>query len=217
MATRFPARLPDTGETHAAKDLDDGLRPFVEEVNASRLNEHNIDAGLAFGLGDLAEDYAFRSNCTQVWKDLGQEEPPDDVSTLVWTDLPADGTWQAVPGMRVMAVSEDGGTYRLLCNVQAYNTTNGFVQVGIRVDGTVYPDLVSGDQDSGYSDVTMELGYGGLLSAPSVEGILPLAPGVHTFDVVLRAVVRRPASSGVGVGKHMFVAARQFFVIEQGR
>lgn len=210
MGWKHPRRIPKTGQILDAQDLNDAFVPYVDE-EGGHLGEQNFSSSLKNDLlreTDLAQDICMRvaNEATVVDASegptvVGSAEP----LTPGAQQIPAIGTWVAIEDLSYTFTTA-GGTLYALASMQLGVTFPQFsgttdhnivtMQLGIRIDGAIYPILTIGDQDSYDEGDFMERGVGGWCQGADVEGSIPITPGSHTVDFVIAAHVVLKRSFG---------------------
>jgi hypothetical protein len=218
MSWNFPLKIPHAGETISYQDFNDGLG-FVAEMDG-RLGEGNWNSGnLRNNLGrktDLAEDISMRVYHEAHNIDIADTSESTSPSAV---DIYGTGDWTVLCTASVYTRS---GSLFVTASTQLLRNTPTtvlnqrdflHVQLGLRVNGALYPVTVVGDLDDLESGDNMELGLQGATNAAVVEGVFPVASGPNTVEFVARAL---PARITVSTQQHKKVQAtsREMLVVE---
>lgn len=180
------------------RDLNDGFLPVVEEMDGN-LGEHNWSDDLRtqlFRTTDLADDVTQRVNSgTDRYKVVDASGTvPAKGSNPDLVEIPPTQSWEPIADL-THTFTTNGGFVYVIASFQTGRSRPtdqlGSVQpqllnmrFGVRIDGAVEPVLVVGDQDFYQEGSRMELGVDGWGQGVDIDGILPLAPGQHTIDIV---------------------------------
>jgi hypothetical protein len=186
MGWKFPRRLPRANQVVDYRDFNDAFLPFAEEDG--RLNEHNWSLDMASQLDrvdDLTDDVSFRTHV--ISKELDASGTYNGAPTLP-DFIDADTGWTIIPEL-TYTFSTGGGTLYVLASIQTGNaaiatTALVYTRLAIRLNGTVLPISVVGDQDFYASGATMETGISSRLMGVDIDHSFPLPPGKHTVDIV---------------------------------
>ncbi len=192
---RFPRRIPKTGQVIDHEDLNAGFLPLV--AGSGHLGEGNWQDDLSGQLNpvtEVADDVAYRYSFVQGTSYCGGPvaSATNELRVAVgpgWTRL----------GELVITRDVEAGPVMVLASFQHGKSAPGdgndtlasrayvHVNYGIRVDGNVVPLSVVGDQDRGNAGDGMEFGIWNYLQGIDIFLILDVAPGRHTFELVVTA------------------------------
>ena len=208
MALKFPRRRVRNSETHNIQDMNDAILPAVEEMG--RLNEHNFsdDMQAQLTLTNMSTDVAFNIIQEGYFVDVSDKGTEANVDAA-WTAgtlfrLPQDGRWTPIWPEKLTKTfsSRDGGMFRLVSGAQwgserivvgvatpmTHPGISSYIRLGFRVDGSIIPDSIIGDQDYASSHKIMEKGLCGQIGSFLADFTMYLHPGSHTVEVVAQNV-----------------------------
>lgn len=220
MSWKLPRKVPVAGQIPDAQDLNDGFRPFTEADG--RLSEGNFAETMAGQLAqhtDIAEDIALRSMSIRANQYAG-----GPVASATYAQVPIGPGWTRVEDL-VRTLNVETGPLLVMVSLQAGRESPGdgvaaraqraymHSRFALRVDGSVVPHSVVGDQDSSTEGEGMELGLWNYLQGVDIFCVVPVGPGSHTVEVVAQAegsVTTDLASAS----ESLLVYSRELVVVE---
>ena len=225
MPWDFPRKVPKVGEVLSYESFNDGI-VYLSELDGN-LGEQNWSNDLATTLvrkDDLAEDVSLRVTHGYAYVDVAEfSDLSFDPDTI---NIAGYGNWQAVETKNVVT---RGGELFLVGSVQLSRPQPAenagptdrpnkqdfvHVQVCFRVDGAIYSTLAVADQDDLEDGELMELGLQGWHLAAVVEGVIPISPGTHRVELVVRAVPSKTYTPVQDRNVQVQASTRELIVME---
>ncbi len=187
VSLKFPKRRIKNDQTHNYEDFDESLSFVVDEMG--KLNEHNFSNQMKAQLQitDMEIDVCFKGYSNYIFIDVST----NDTSQPNLSVIKQNSLWTAIHPTQLTKEVEsvDGGHYRLVAGGQysVPSTVRGstsYTLFAFRIDGSVIPDSIIGDQDFFSSDDHMEIGTSGAHDGFLLDLTVYLTPGIHTIEVV---------------------------------
>lgn len=215
---RFPRRRPHASQVVDHEDLNDAFLPLV--AASGHLGEGNFQDDLSGQLNAVTEvdtDVAYRHHGVKATSYAGGPVASASGETRIaigpgWTrigsmtrtiDVETGPVICVFSAQHGRAIPNDG-------NDSLPSVARVHTNYGIRIDGSVEPLSVIGDQDRGHSGDGMEHGIWNYRQGVDIFFIAVVAPGRHTFEAVCNA----EATTDVASLDQIVVYNREFIVVE---